>query len=404
MMINAVVALAGAALRAFEAIGNIAVWIGDNWSIIAPVVGTATADIVGYKLAMLAVAAIEGIVTAAKYAYIFVLSIFNAATATATAAQWKLNAALMANPIGIVIALVIALAMAFVMFTEQIVGVIWWLGALFKNIWLWIENVGSAVWQIIKNIGLWFVNLGLTIWAGIQNVGAWFGNLGMGIWEVLKACASNVLAAFSNAWINIQIGFNAFVKTILEGVKKVIEWLNLIPGVNINTDGISGTIQGYANKMAELEASKHEYQDIGEAWQKGNTTFAYQDAGAKMNTFEYGDVGAAFDKFETFEKGWGSEAYNAGAEIGAGLHDKMMSILPDFGSGESNIPTADAYGGGLAFDPYAIENCVANIDKNTGRQADYGEEDLKWMRDIAEREAINCSNHHQAEQRKSHRF
>ena len=115
----------------------------------------------------------------------------------------------------LIIALIIGLIVVFVMFTEQIVGAIWWLGALFKNIGLWIANVAIGVWNSIKNVGLWFANLGL------------------GIWEVLKACASNVGTVFHNAWIGIQVGFWSVVDVIIQGVKKIIEVLNLIPGVEI---------------------------------------------------------------------------------------------------------------------------------------------------------------------------
>jgi tape measure domain-containing protein len=389
---NAIVQVAGIVTEIFDVIMSVASWVADAWNTLAPIIAIATGALLAYKAVMIATQVAEAIATAAKYAYVFVVSIFNAATAAATAAQWSLNAAMYANPIGIVIALVIALALAFIFFTEQIMGALFWAGALFKNIGLWLANVGIAAWNVIKNIGLWFANLGLAIWAGIQNVGAWFGNLGMGIWEVLKACASNVMAAFQNAWINIQIGFNSFVSTILKGVKQIIDWLNLIPGVNINTGGIESSITGYANKMAELEASKHEYTDIGDAWAKGNSTFDYKDVGDAWNTNEidWGKVGEGFNTFDTFEKGWGSEAYNSGAEVGAGIHDKLMSLIPDFsGGGSGNIPQADAFG---EFDPAAIGAGVNDIAGNTGAMRNSmsaSEEDLKYLHDIAERETIN---------------
>ena len=106
---------------------------------------------------------------------------------------------------------------------------------------------------LIKNIGLWFANLGLSIWAVIKNVGLWFANLGLGIWEVLKACAGNVMGAFQNAWINIQLGFWGVIKAIVEGVKTAIEWLNKTPGVDISTSGITNAVNGYTQKIAELE-------------------------------------------------------------------------------------------------------------------------------------------------------
>lgn len=357
-MTNALVSLAGIALTVFEAMGNAAAWVGDNWGVVAPII----MGVVGAYVAYNAVALITNGILAAQALIAKVKAAADmmqaGATFTATVAQHGLNAALWACPITWIIALIIGLIVVFVIFTEQIVGAIWWLGALFKNIGLWIANVAIGVWNSIKNIGLWFANLGL------------------GIWEVLKACANNVLAAFQNAWINIQIGFNSFVSTILKGVKQIIDWLNLIPGVNISTSGIESSILGYADKMAELEASKHEYQDIGEAWDKG------------WNTHEI-DWGKGwsdgYNTFDVFESGWGSAAYSQGADIGAGIHDSIMGVFDMFGS-----PGDNPYDAGYSWDD--LMNGVDDIAGNTAKSAkslDFAEEDIQYLRDIAEREAIN---------------
>ncbi len=361
VMTNALVALAGVAIQAFDAIAGAAAWVGDNLGIVAPIIMGVVAAYVAYNAVALITNGILAVQAFAAQVAAAAEMMQAGATFAATAAQYGLNAALWACPLTWIIALIIALIVVFVIFTEQITGAIWWLGALFKNIGLWIANVALGVWNTIKNVGLWFQNLGL------------------GIWEVLKACAGNVLAAFQNAWINIQIGFNGFVSTILKGVKQIIDWLNLIPGVNISTAGIESSILGYANKMAELEASKHEYQDIGDAWNKGWNT----------NDIDWGGGWQeGFNTFDVFQDGWGSEAYGAGAEIGAGLHDSIMGLIPDFGGGGAS--DTSAYDLGNYLD--GIQNGVDDVAGNTGSMAnslDYAEEDLKYMRDIAERDAVN---------------
>lgn len=426
--VNLVVNVLNKAVKAASTVYN---FFARNWSKIAPIVGGIVAAVAAYNAALLVhkaylagAAVVQGIKTVVEYRHAKAIiastaalgaeatadQLEAAAKAKATVAQTSFNTALWACPITWIIALLIALVVVFVMFTEQVMGAIFWLGALFKNVGLWIANCGIAAWAVIKNVGLWFANLGLAIWqviknigawfgnlgqavwAIIQNVGAWFGNLGMGVWNVLKAAASNVATAFKNGWIDIQIGFWSMVNVIMQGVKKVAEFANKClgwMGVNIDTSGLDFA----ANKVDELNSKKEEYADISEAWEEGQKTFAYQDVGAAMNTYGYGDVGEAFNTnqldwgsvgegfntFDTFQDGWGSEAYNAGAQVGAGIHDWIDSTV----GGLFGNTFDDALGYGDTLD---------DISGDTSDIADCGNktsEELAYLRDIAEQEAIN---------------
>lgn len=271
-------------------------------------------------------------------------------------------------PIILIAAAIGALILIFIMFTEQIMGGLFWLGALFKN------------------IGLWFANLGLAIWAGIQNIGAWFGNLAMGIWEVLKACAGNVKTAFVNTWLEVQIKFLAFQETVLSGVKAIIDKINSLGsvfGLSIDTTGINSSIDELAEKQRDLKDSKLDYTNIGEAWERGNSTFGYKD------------VGEAFNTFDVFEDGWGSEAYNAGAEVGAGLHDTIMGLIPDVSALDSlfninpNIPDPEEYKYNNIFDDF---NPTGGKLDEVGKIRDdvkITDEDIKLLKDVAQAEFVN---------------
>lgn len=416
---NGFVVMSSVMLDIFDAACSVYNFIANNWSWIAPIIGGIVTALLLYKGAVLAITAVETISAMVKGVLAAAQMLQTGATFAATAAQYGLNAALWACPVTWIIAAIILLIVVFVIFTEQIVGAIWWLGALFKNVGLWIANCGLAAWQVIKNIGLWFANLGLSIWAVIKNIGFWFANLGMsvwaiikntglwfanlglGIWNVLKAAASNVGTAFSNAWISIQIGFWSMLNVLMQGLKSLAEKANKVlgwMGVNIDTSGLDFA----SKKIDELNGKKESYKSISDAWDEGFNTFKYDSVSDAYNTFEYasvgdaygtfdyGSVGDAFGTFDTFQDGWGSDAYNAGAEIGAGMKDWMgenlslNGIMNKLGlNGSAGAGGEDPLGYGGTLDDIAGDTqSLANSSNKT-------QEELAYLRDIAEQEAIN---------------
>jgi tape measure domain-containing protein len=388
-LMNAFTTMSFVLAQVFEGVCAVYNFVADNWSWIAPIIGGIVAALIAYKTALAIVNAVEFIGAVAKVAFAGATAAEAAATTTATAAQVSLNAAIWACPITWIIAAIVLLIVLFVIFTKEITGAIWWLGALFKNVGLWIANCGIAAWQVIKNIGMWFANLGASVWAIIKNTGLWFANLGMGIWNVLKAAASNVGVAFNNAWVGIQIGFWKMLDVIMQGLKSLAEKANAClgwMGVNIDTSGLDFA----AKKIDALNSKKESYTSISDAWAEGFNTFAYDSVSDAWNSHEYGSVSDAFGTFDTFQDGWGSDAYNAGAEVGAGIQNWMSDNLSLGGIMDKLGLNAGADMGINDYIGYG--DTLGDIADNTGATADntsQSKEELSYLRDIAEKEAIN---------------
>ena len=127
-------------------------------------------------------------------------------TKAQTAAQWLLNAAMSANPIGIIIAAIVALVTAFV--------ILWNKSEAFREFWigLWekIKEVAGAAWEAISGFftGAW--EKVQEIWGSITD---WFSEK----WESLKAIFETVGEA-------IKAIFGAIVDYFYQKFEPLIEF------------------------------------------------------------------------------------------------------------------------------------------------------------------------------------
>lgn len=347
---QAMAIVANAILYVFDLIGKLGGVIADNWSWIGPIIYGVIAALAVYATYLGIVKAIEigciavkGAMAVGEFLLVAALAARTGMTISATAAQLGLNGAMYACPIVWIIILIIAL-----------IAII---AALISYITSLSDKTNSSFGRIcgvINVVIVLFKNLGLVV-----------ANIFLGIGMAVNAVASNIMAAFHNAISTTQSNFYALLATALAVIAKICAELNKLPFVNIDYSGIVGAADNYAAKSAAAANNKKSYTSVSDAYYDG------------INTFD------------VFENGWVNKAYNTGANFGNKVSDKVKNVVKT-----PQIPKISDYENALANN-----NHLANTAKNTGNTAnsaakmadalDITSEDIKYLRDIAERDVVN---------------
>ena len=353
--IEAMATLANILLNVFEVAASVGAFIGDNWSIIAPIIYGVIAALAVYaaylgivKAIELASAAASMIHSLAMSATIAVMAAVTGQTMAATAAQMGYNGALYACPVVWIIMLLIALIAIIFAVCNAIAKM------------TGIANSGFGVITGGVNVVIqFFKNLGLTV-----------ANIALGIGNAIAALASNMMTAFHNAICNVQSWFYNLLSTACSVIENIAAALNKLPFVSFDYSGISSAADDYAAKASEAAGNKEDYTSISDAFNEGFTTF------------------------DAFQDGWASDAFNAGAAWGDGIADKVSNFSLSDVFGQTDIPNVGDYTSGFndAIANSGVGDSIGNIDDNTGKIKDsleVSEDELKYLRDIAEQESIN---------------
>ena len=310
-------------------------WLANNLSVIGPILlGLGTAFLVFQVAAHWT--QIATVATAAYHAVVNLLSIgfgvLTGNTAAASAAVFTFNSALLASPITWIIMLI-----------AVVIGLLYGVVAIINKV------TGSS----ISATGL--------ICGAIAVAGAFIGNTVIGL---LNALIQYIWAIFVAPFLGIvewilnvcNGGFNSFGDAVANLIGQIIGWfLNLGKVVTTIIDAIFGT-----NWTAGLES----LQSSVTAWGKNENAITLDKNAPTIDyRFEYGD------------------AWAAGNDFGKGIDAKIGGMFNMGGLGDSS-----------GFDLGDIAAYTGETADNTGKTADalaVTEEQLEYLRDIAERDAIN---------------
>lgn len=346
--IEAIATLANILLNIFDLAATVGGFIADNWSIISPIIYGIVGALSAYgaylaitKGLELASAAVKGIMAVWEGIHAAAIWATTGATWAEVTAQNGLNGAMYACPIVWIIILIIGLI---ALFYAAVAAVNKFAGTSVSATGI-ICGVFMIAAAFIGNLFVTLINFVIDIFVVLWNFIAVFANFFGNVFD-------DPVGAIARLFFDL-------VDSILGLLESLASAIDTIFGSNL-----AGAVSGWRDSLGSW---------VDETFGQGEEIMAKMDASSMhLDRFEYG------------------AAWDAGYSFGEGIDESIANFDPSLLFGTTDIPSADDYAGALADG--AIGGGIDDIAGNTGAMADAMDitgEELKYLRDIAEQEAIN---------------
>ncbi len=339
-------------LYMFDMMASMGNMVADNWGIIAPIIAAVAGAMALYYAIQLAVNTInlvsQGVhvaIAGAQLVHAIATGSLTAATFAEITAQNSLNASLYACPIVWIVALIIVLV---AIFYAAIAAVNHFAGTSVSATGL-ICGAFTVLAATVGNIFIAVINLAIDIFAALWNYTAAYANFLGNVWN-------DPIGAIARLFFDLADIVLGILEAIASAIDTVFE-TNLAEAVSGWRDSLGGWVD--------------------ETYGQGEEIMAQVDSSSMhLNGFDY------------------DTARRAGYKFGEGIEDTISNFDPKNLFNAGDIPAPEDYMN-LYEDMYSDSGIGGNIEDiagNTGSikdSLDITAEDLKYMRDMAEQEAIN---------------